>query len=165
MNAPDPERLLDALATQIRPTLTPDTHIVGIHTGGFWVASRLHAALKLATPLGGLATTLHRDDFGRIGLHPQKKATDIAFDVNDATIILVDDVLYTGRTVRAALNELYDFGRPRCVRLACLLDRGGRQLPIAPDFTGASMPLAENQQFVLSQSTDGRLLLALEQRT
>ena len=145
----DAEQLLVALATKIG-TLPADTVVVGIHSGGVWVASRLHQMLNVASPLGALAVTLHRDDFGKIGLHPQKKSTDMPIDINGRHILLVDDVLYTGRTLRAALNELFDFGRPASVKLAVLVDRGLRELPFAADYVGASMTLDAAQELVLT---------------
>ena len=145
----DAEQLLVALATKIG-TLPADTAVVGIHSGGVWVASRLHQMLKVGLPLGSLAVTLHRDDFGKIGLHPQKKSTDMPIDINGRHILLVDDVLYTGRTLRAALNELFDFGRPASVKLAVLVDRGLRELPFAADYVGASMTLDAAQELVLT---------------
>src|SRR5512137_744243 len=120
---PEPERLLEALAGQMKSRIGPETGIVGIYTGGAWVAERLHRALGVKTPLGLLAVTLHRDDYGRIGLHRESRRSHLPFEVEGRDIILVDDVLHTGRTIRAALNELWDFGRPKSVRLAVLADR------------------------------------------
>src|SRR4029434_4232653 len=108
--------------------LAQDARLVGIYTGGAWVAERLHRALGLATPLGVLAVTLHRDDFGRIGLHRESRRSIIPFAVDNREVILVDDVLHTGRTLRAAVNEVFDFGRPRAARLAVLGDPRGRKL-------------------------------------
>ena len=145
----DAEQLLAALATSIG-TLAHDTAVVGIHSGGVWVAERLHQMLKVGPPLGTLAVTLHRDDFSRIGLHPQKKATDMPISIDGRHILLVDDVLNTGRTLRAALNELFDFGRPASVKLAVLVDRGLRELPFAADYIGALMTLDASQELVLT---------------
>ena len=155
---PDPERLVGELAAQMRGRLAEDAAIVGIYTGGVWVAERLHRALGLAPALGTLAVTLHRDDFRRIGLHREARRSLIPFPVDGREIVLVDDVLYTGRTIRAALNELFDFGRPRAVRLAVLADRGGRELPIAADFTGAKVEMPREEELVLSNE-DGKLRL------
>ena len=149
----DAEQLVATLATKIG-TLSDDTAVVGIHSGGVWVAERLHRMLKVVPPLGKLAVTLHRDDFGRIGLHPQKKATDMPIDIDGCNILLVDDVLHTGRTLRAALNELFDFGRPASVKLAVLVDRGLRELPFAADYIGAVMALDANQELVLTNDND-----------
>jgi pyrimidine operon attenuation protein/uracil phosphoribosyltransferase len=160
---PEPERLLEALAAQMKPATGPDTGIVGIYTGGAWVAERLHRALGLKTPLGVLAVTLHRDDFGRIGLHRESRRSHLPFEVEGRDIVLVDDVLHTGRTIRAALNELWDFGRPKSVRLAVLADRGGRELPIAADFSGAFVEMDPAEELVLANES-GKLRLAAVRR-
>jgi pyrimidine operon attenuation protein/uracil phosphoribosyltransferase len=138
------------LAARMKGRIDADAGIVGIYTGGVWVAERLHRALGMKTPLGTLAVTLHRDDFGRIGLHRESRASHIPFSVDGREIVLVDDVLYTGRTVRAALNELFDFGRPRAVRLAVLADRGGRELPFRADFVAAEVSLGPDEELELS---------------
>jgi len=160
---PDPEALVRALADEMRGRLDPQAGLVGIYTGGAWVAERLHRALGLATPLGVLAVTLHRDDFGRIGLHRESRRSQIPFEVEGREVVLVDDVLHTGRTVRAALNELYDFGRPGAVRLAVLADRGGRDLPFAADFIGARVEIAREEELVLSNDS-GKLRFAAVRR-
>jgi pyrimidine operon attenuation protein/uracil phosphoribosyltransferase len=160
---PDPESLVQALASQMRGKLAPDAALVGIYSGGPWLAERLHAALGLAVPVGTLAVTLHRDDFGFIGLHREARRSQIPFPVDGREIILVDDVLYTGRTIRAALNELFDFGRPRAVRLAVLIDRGGRELPVCPDFLGVRLDVPASEELVLSNE-GGKLGLALTKR-
>lgn len=160
---PDPEELVERLAAQMRGRLSPGAGLVGIYTGGAWVAARLHRALGTTVPLGVLAVTLHRDDFGRIGLHRESRRSQIPFDVDGREIVLVDDVLHTGRTIRAALNELFDFGRPKAVRLAVLADRGGRELPVAADFTGARVEVADDEELVLSNDND-RLRLAAVRR-
>jgi pyrimidine operon attenuation protein/uracil phosphoribosyltransferase len=163
MPLPDPEQLVRAMAEQMRGRIAADAGVVGVYTGGAWVAERLHRALGAAVPLGLLAVTLHRDDFGRIGLHRESRRSLIPFAVDGREIVLVDDVLHTGRTVRAALNELYDFGRPRAVRLAVLADRGGRELPFAPDFLGAKVEVGADEDLVLSNDS-GRLRLAAVKR-
>ena len=160
---PDPERLVLELAERMRATVGPDAGLVGIFTGGVWVAERLHRALGASTPLGVLAVTLHRDDFGRIGLHRESRRSQIPFPVDGREIVLVDDVLHTGRTIRAALNEIFDFGRPRAVRLAVLADRGGRELPVAADFVGAEVAVAADEELVLSNE-NGKLRLAALRR-
>ena len=161
---PEAEALLAALAQQLRGAVSPETGIVGVYTGGVWVAQRLHRALGLATPMGQLAITLHRDDFGRIGLHHEQRRSQLPFSVDGRDILLVDDVLHTGRTIRAALNELWDFGRPRSVRLAVLADRGGRELPIAADFTGAVVAVGADESLVLTEE-GGQLRLAAVRAT
>ena len=165
MNAspPDAEALIAALAAQMRPRLAPGAALVGIYTGGVWVAERLHRALGVSEPLGVLAVTLHRDDFGRIGLHREVRRSQIPFSVDDREVILVDDVLHTGRTVRAALNELFDFGRPSAVRLAVLADRGGRQLPVSADFMGEQIGIGTDEELVLSNE-NGKLRFAAVKR-
>jgi pyrimidine operon attenuation protein / uracil phosphoribosyltransferase len=160
---PDAETLVRVLADQMRGKVAPDAALVGIYTGGAWVAERLHRALGLATPLGVLAVTLHRDDFGRIGLHRESRRSQIPVSVDGREVVLVDDVLHTGRTVRAALNELFDFGRTKAVRLAVLADRGGRELPMAADFIGASVEVAPDEELVLSND-NGKLRLAAVKR-
>ncbi len=161
---PEVEQLLDALIEQIRGNIKPDTGIVGIHTGGVWVAERLHAALGSTVPMGTIDIAFYRDDYGRRGLHDSVKPSDIPFDVNDRDIVLVDDVLYTGRTIRAAMNELFDYGRPGKVMLAALVDRGGRQLPIEPQFVGATVTVPDNRLVSLEQADTGSLQLSLRQR-
>jgi pyrimidine operon attenuation protein/uracil phosphoribosyltransferase len=163
MSLPDPEELVRAMAEAMRGRIDKDAGLVGIFTGGAWVAERLHRALSLATPLGLLAVTLHRDDFGRIGLHRESRRSQIPFPVDGREVILVDDVMYTGRTVRAAMNELFDFGRPRAVRLATLVDRGGRELPMSPDFLGAKVEVRPDEDLVLSND-NGKLRLAAVKR-
>ncbi|MGA7949533.1 MAG: bifunctional pyr operon transcriptional regulator/uracil phosphoribosyltransferase PyrR [Thiobacillaceae bacterium] len=160
---PDAEDLLARLALAIAPELTPETALVGIHTGGAWIAERLHAQLGVAQPLGVLDISFYRDDFSRIGLHPQVKPSRIPFQVEDRPLIVVDDVLYSGRTVRAAMNELFDYGRPASIRLAVLVDRGGRELPVCPDFAGARLNLPADRNLQLTRTADG--LLSLFQRT
>ena len=160
---PDPEKLLQELAAHMRPKLSADAALVGIYTGGAWVAERLHALLGVKVPLGLLAVTLHRDDFGRIGLHRESRRSQIPFPVDGREIVLVDDVLHTGRTIRAALNELFDFGRPKAVRLAVLADRGGRELPVGADFVGARVELRQDEELVLSND-GGKLAFATHKR-
>lgn len=159
---PDPATLLKNLADAIRPTLSPETAMVGIHTGGVWVAEWLHKTLGIKIPLGTLDISFYRDDFSRRGLHPEVKSTQLAFNVDDRPIILVDDVLYTGRTIRAAMNELFDYGRPSAIQLAILVDRGGRQLPIQADFTGTRIDLPAGQNIQLQREAQGSLILRIQ---
>ena len=158
---PDAELLLAALAAQMRPHVSPQTGLIGIVTGGAWLAGRLHAELKLKVPFGSLDVSFYRDDFGHKGLKHQVAPSDIPFDVEGRDLILVDDVLYTGRTIRAAMNELFDYGRPASIRLAALVDRGGRELPIAAQFTGATLLLPARQSIELKRDAQDRLLLQL----
>lgn len=124
--------------------------LVGIHTGGVWVAQRLRQLLALDTPLASLDISFYRDDFSRIGLHPQVRPTELPFNIDGRPIVLVDDVLYTGRTIRAALDEMFDYGRPTSVLLATLVDRGGRELPIQADVVGLHLALSPTQQIKLT---------------
>ena len=133
--------------------------MLGIHTGGAWLASHLHAMLGIRAPLGTMDISFYRDDFGERGLHPQTRRSRLPFEVEGAHINIVDDVLFTGRTVRAALNELFDYGRPACVELAVLVDRGGRQLPVAPTYCAYTFehPLPSKERLRLERKEDGSL--------
>ena len=161
---PDTEKLLNTLIEGIRGNIKPDTGIIGIHTGGVWVAERLHAALGSKVPMGTIDIAFYRDDYGRRGLHCDVKPSEIPLDVNDRDIILVDGVLYTGRTIRAAMNELFGYGRPGCVMLAALVDRGGRQLPIEPRFVGAQVSVSDEELVSLRRGDDGVLNMSTEPR-
>jgi pyrimidine operon attenuation protein/uracil phosphoribosyltransferase len=159
----DAEALCAQLIEQMRPHISPDTALVGIHTGGVWLAERLHQALELKQPLGAIDVSFYRDDYGSKGLHPQPRRTEIPFNVEGAHVIIVDDVLYTGRTTRAALNELFDFGRPACVELAVLVDRGGRELPIGARYCAHTLPhaLPASQRLQLERQDNGTFALRL----
>lgn len=150
----DAERLIDAMAGQLHDLLAErgiaDPMLVGIHTGGVWIAERLRQRLGIATPIGQLDISFYRDDFGRIGVNPHVRPSELPFDVEGRHLVLVDDVLNTGRTVRAALNELFDYGRPASVLLAVLVDRGGRQLPIEADVVGTRLNLPASQDVQLN---------------
>jgi pyrimidine operon attenuation protein/uracil phosphoribosyltransferase len=159
---PDAERLCTELARALQPRVTPRTAMVGIHTGGAWLAERLHAALGIAAPLGLLDIAFYRDDYDRKGLARDPKRSKIPFDVAGKDLLLVDDVLYTGRTVRAAMNELFDYGRPASIALVVLAERGGRQLPICAQHAGARVGVAEDLRLRLRRAADGRLSLELE---
>ncbi len=160
----DAEALYRALLGQVRAGLVsvPDAAIVGIHSGGAWLAERLAADLDLKARLGFIDVSFYRDDYARKGLHPDVKPTQIGFNVDGATILLVDDVLYTGRTTRAAINVLFDYGRPACIKLAALADRGGRELPVAPDYVGVTTTLEERQLLSLTRNENGQLSLRIE---
>jgi pyrimidine operon attenuation protein/uracil phosphoribosyltransferase len=158
---PDATSLIDTLAAAIAPGFDPDTRIVGIHTGGVWVAERLHALLRSPHPIGQLDISFYRDDFSRIGLHPQVKPSNLPYDLEGRPLLLVDDVLHTGRTIRAAMNELFDYGRPALIQLAVLVDRGGRELPIRPDFAGLVLDVPAHQNINLSRLDDGHLNLSI----
>lgn len=146
----DVDATLEKMADEIRPLLDSRPLMIGIHTGGAWLARRLHALLNLDEPLGTLDISFYRDDFTRIGMNPQVKASELPFDMEDRHIILVDDVLHTGRTIRAAMNEIFDYARPASVKLAVLINRGGRELPIQADIIGESIELGPGQQIKLT---------------
>ena len=157
---PKPDVLIRSMADGLAAALPTDPIMIGIHTGGVWIARQLHTLLGLATPLGSININFYRDDFSRIGLHPQVSASEIPADIEDQNLILVDDVLQTGRTVRAALNEIFSYGRPNTVRLAVLVERDGRELPVQPDIVGTRMALEQHQHVKLSGPEDLRLVIA-----
>ncbi len=150
----DAEALYRELLRGVQQLCTADTRLVGITSGGAWLAERLQADLKLPGKAGTISSAMHRDDFAQRGLSSGGQ-TQLPFDVNGAQILLLDDVLYTGRTLRAVINELFDFGRPASVQLAVLVDRGGRQLPIQPDFAAARVSVAPTQSLALARSDAG----------
>ena len=118
--------------------------MVGVHTGGVWVAKKLHQLLAIEAPLGTLNINFYRDDFTRIGMHPMVTPSDL-FSVDDRHVVLIDDVLHTGRTIRAALNEIFDYGRPASVTLGVLVERSGREIPVQADAIGDSLDLADHE--------------------
>jgi len=158
----DAEALYAELRAGVRGLLAPDGVLVGIWSGGAWLAERLQTDLQRTGSPGVLSSTLHRDDFGERGLAAGTDATHLPFAIDGAHILLVDDVLYTGRTIRAAINELYDFGRPASVRLAVLVDRGGRELPIEPSFAAAKVVLPVSQKLSLARAEDGRFTFSVK---
>jgi pyrimidine operon attenuation protein/uracil phosphoribosyltransferase len=165
MPLPDAEALCVALADAMRGHIDPAaTVLVGIHTGGVWVAERLHAALGLKIAPGSIDVSFYRDDYSQRGLHANAKTSQIPFDVEGAHIVIVDDVLYTGRTIRAAMNELFDYGRPARIELAVLADRGGRELPIAPTYCPRSLSLPAAQTLALERADDGGLSFRLMEK-
>jgi pyrimidine operon attenuation protein / uracil phosphoribosyltransferase len=159
---PDAEQLLHELARQMQGAIAFDARLVGIHSGGAWLAERLSSMLPGNHPFGTMDVSFYRDDYGRVGLKPAVKRTTLPFDVDGAKLVLVDDVLYTGRSVRAALNELFDYGRPDLVELAVLIDRGGRELPIEPTYCATRLAVVCDRTVVLQRDASGRLSLALE---
>ena len=165
MKLPDAERVCDELLKELKAVLGPKSAMIGIYTGGAWLAERLHARLGMATPLGLMDIAFYRDDYHARGLHHDPKRTKIPFDINGREILLVDDVLYTGRTVRAAMNELFDYGRPASITLVVLADRGGRQLPICAQHCGARVEVPEGMRLRLKRADDGKLALALEPKS
>lgn len=148
------EQLLQTLQRNLADYLhqhgIEDPVIVGIHSGGAWVAERLMPGLNLKDDLATLDISFYRDDFTRIGMHPQVKPSNLPYSLEDRHVVLIDDVLYTGRTVRAAMNELFDFGRPASISLAVLVDRGDRELPIQPDVVGVRLALDLEEQVKLT---------------
>ena len=160
MKLPDAETLLADLADRIRTDAGPSLSLVGIHTGGVWIAQRLHQMLDLSIPIGTIDVAFYRDDYKTTGMRAGVKPSDIRFKVEGASIVLVDDVLYTGRTIRAAMNEIFDYGRPASIRLAALIDRGGRQLPVCAQYVGASVEVPAGHR-----ADNGQLSLALEAAT
>ncbi|MBD3670278.1 MAG: bifunctional pyr operon transcriptional regulator/uracil phosphoribosyltransferase PyrR [Gammaproteobacteria bacterium] len=153
MQNTDVEQPLADMATALQHHLSEhqikSPIMIGIHTGGAWVAKRLHQMMGIEEPLGTLDISFYRDDFTRIGMHPEVKPSKINTTVEDRHVILVDDVLHTGRTIRAALNEIFDYGRPASVILAVLVERSGRELPIEANVVGINMPLADGQHVKL----------------
>ena len=149
-----PDSLILDLSDQLSAFLTQkqitNPVMVGIHTGGVWVAEKLHNKLNIKEPLATLNISFYRDDFSRIGVHPQVTPSTLPSEIEDRHIILVDDVLQTGRTIRAAMNELFDYGRPASITLVCLVERDGRELPIRADIVGQQLNLQDNEQIKLT---------------
>ncbi len=154
MSADAIDGLINQMVTSLKSRLSArhiqDPVMIGIHTGGVWVAERLHRLLGIKEPLATLDISFYRDDFTRVGMHPQVRPSQIPFSVDDRHIILVDDVLQTGRTIRAALNEIFDYGRPASVLLATLVERSGRELPIEPDVAGVQPELRPQDHITLT---------------
>jgi len=148
-----PDDLIKLVLRSLRNTLSPDTLseaiIVGIRTGGLWVAERLHQELASPQPLGELNINFYRDDFSRRTDNPVVQPSVLPPDLDGHTVILVDDVIYTGRTIRAAMNELFDYGRPQRILLVSLIDRGGREIPVQPDITGMKIEMGSGHQIKL----------------
>ncbi len=154
MSLPDPAVLISAIARDLQAHLKAreidNPRFVGIHTGGVWVANALLKELNSEEPLGILNVSFYRDDFSRSGLHPQVRPSELPFDIENQHLVLIDDVLMSGRTIRAAHNELFDYGRPASVTLVCLLDLNARELPIRPDIVGATLSLEKDQRVKLT---------------
>jgi len=160
---PDAEKLFEQFAQQVSKLIANDTALVGIHSGGAWLMQRLLQGLTQQPPSGTLDVSFYRDDYMQRGLHHEPKPSHIPFDVQDRHIILIDDVFYTGRTIRAAMNELFDYGRPASITLAVLIDRGGQELPIAPQICTHQLQLAPTQNIQLLQKPDGHFYFELEE--
>ena len=142
--------MADSLAVIITERGYSDPVIIGIQTGGVWIAEKLQERLKTGSTIGKLNIAFYRDDFSRIGMHPRVTPSSLPFAVDERHIILVDDVLYTGRTIRAAMNEIFDYGRPASITLAVLVERGGRELPIQADVAGKRIALSDDEHVKLS---------------
>ena len=162
VSALNAEALYLQLLSGVKPLMRPDTRLVGVTSGGAWLVERLQKDLGLPGAPGIISSAMHRDDFARRGLAASAQ-TSLPFDVNGADVLLLDDVLYTGRTIRAVLNELFDFGRPGCVRLAVLVDRGGRELPVAADFAAARLELPASKSLALARDEKGVFSFEVEQ--
>jgi pyrimidine operon attenuation protein/uracil phosphoribosyltransferase len=158
----DAEALYADLARGVRGLLQPGSVLVGIWSGGAWLAERLHEQLKLPGEIGVISSALHRDDFASRGMS-SADPTRLPFEVDGRPILLIDDVLYTGRTTRAVINELFDFGRPASVTLAVLVDRGGRELPIQPAYSAARITLPREQRLRLARDDDGRFTFDIQE--
>ena len=160
---PDAEILLQSLASSLKPLINKDTALVGIHSGGAWLMQRLLPSLGADLAHGILDVSFYRDDFNQRGLHSETKPSQIPFEVEGRHIILIDDVFYTGRTIRAAMNELFDYGRPASITLAVLVNRGGRELPIAPQISAFEITLQASQNLQLLRHEDGIFYLSLKE--
>ncbi len=158
----DAEALYRELLRGVRNLRKAHTQLAGIASGGAWLVERLHRDLGQEGAPGVLSSSMHRDDFARRGLASSAQ-TVLPFDVNGADILVLDDVLYTGRTVRAVLNELYDYGRPARVRLAVLVDRGGRELPVQADFAAARVALPVHQSLALARTDEGGFVFQVKE--
>jgi pyrimidine operon attenuation protein / uracil phosphoribosyltransferase len=161
----DAEALYAEMAAGVRRLLPPGGVLVGIWSGGAWLAERLQRDLGLPGAHGVISSTLHRDDFGARGLASGTHPTQLPFAIDGSHILLIDDVLYTGRTIRAVVNELFDFGRPAGVQLAVLVDRGGRELPVAAAFAAARIVLPASQRLSLARADDGGFSFAVRTST
>ena len=150
MDNPDVNTLLDTMAADIASKDLKNPLLIGIHSGGVWLANELHKRLGLEDPVNTIDITFYRDDYEKIGLQPNVKGSHLPSDMHNRDVLLVDDVLFTGRTIRAAMNEIFDFARPDSITLVVLVDRGGRELPIQADITGKKIELEANQHIKLS---------------
>jgi len=147
---PTVDEILSTMEQELRPMVSTDSLIIGVHSGGVWIAERLHQSLGLSTKLGSLDISFYRDDFSRVGLHPQVKSSHLPEVIDDRDIMLIDDVLHTGRTIRAAMNEIFSYGRPGKVRLAVLVERSGRELPVQADVVGQHLQMRDDEYVKLT---------------
>ena len=159
----DAEALYRELLAGVQTLCTTNTRLVGVTSGGVWLAQRLQHDLQREGAVGTISSAMHRDDYARRGLASSVQ-THIPFDVTGSEVLLLDDVLYTGRTLRAVLNELFDYGRPASVKLAVLVDRGGRELPVQADFAAARVVLSANQTLALARSDSGVFTFDIKER-
>jgi pyrimidine operon attenuation protein/uracil phosphoribosyltransferase len=159
---PDAEVALARLADKMRGAVAHDAKLIGIYSGGAWIAERLADLLEGEHSVGYIDVSFYRDDYAQRGLRAKLATTTLPFEVGGSRIVLVDDVLYTGRSVRAAINELFDYGRAESIELAVLIDRGGRELPIEATYVGARLAVARDLSIVLQRHLDGRLELTVE---
>ncbi|MEQ1536698.1 MAG: bifunctional pyr operon transcriptional regulator/uracil phosphoribosyltransferase PyrR [Burkholderiaceae bacterium] len=160
----DAEALYKELLRYVQQTVVPTTQLVGITSGGAWLVERLQQDLKRYLPCGTISSSMHRDDFSKRGMSSGGQ-TVLPFDVTGSDILLFDDVLYTGRTIRAVVNELFDYGRPQRVQLAVLVDRGGRELPIHAEFAAARLVLPASQSLALARSESGNFSFEVQSKT
>lgn len=144
------DKLEASLIKTIKVRKLDNPLMIGIHSGGVWIAEQLHLRLNIIEPLGKLDISFYRDDFSQIGINPKVKPSQLPLNIEARDIILIDDVFYTGRTVRAALNEIFDYGRPNQVVLGVLIERDGRQIPLKPDCTGSTITLPAGQRIKLT---------------
>lgn len=158
----DAEALYGELLRGVQPLCGAPARLVGVTSGGAWLAERLQRDLGLPGQPGVISSSMHRDDFAQRGLAGAGAQTMLGFDVDGARIVLLDDVLYTGRTIRAVLNELFDYGRPASVKLAVLVDRGGRELPVQADYSAARVALPPTQSLALARDAEGRFSFDVE---
>jgi pyrimidine operon attenuation protein / uracil phosphoribosyltransferase len=159
---PDAELLFAALREKIAASIAFDAKLVGVYSGGAWIADRLKVELDGEHDVGYIDVSFYRDDLSTAGLKPTVRSTQIPFAVDGAHIVIVDDVLFTGRSIRAAINTLFDFGRPASIQLAVLVDRGGRELPIAAEYVGESLIVPANQMLAVNKDETGKFFLTME---
>jgi pyrimidine operon attenuation protein/uracil phosphoribosyltransferase len=157
----DAQALYAHMLKDLSQQVPTSAHLVGITSGGAWLAQQLQSSMQRTTPMGVVSSSMHRDDFSRRGL-ADSAATHLPFEVEGAVIWLIDDVLFTGRTIRAVINELFDYGRPRAIHLAVLVDRGGRELPVQADYAAARLSLPASQSLRLTRSDSGQFVFSVE---
>jgi pyrimidine operon attenuation protein / uracil phosphoribosyltransferase len=158
----DAEALFASLREQMAASIAYDAKLIGVYSGGAWLAERLNTELAGEHELGYIDVSFYRDDLSMSGLKPTVRSTQIPFSVEGAHIVIVDDVLFTGRSIRAAINTLFDYGRPASIQLAVLVDRGGRELPIAADYVGDALIVPADQMLALNKNDAGKLFLTME---